>query len=74
MKLPRFSLRELFLIIVIAAMGCGWWVDHAALHTELDVSRYRLSYWPKQPGEKLEVELDADGVQTITSTVADDRP
>jgi hypothetical protein len=27
MKLPRFSLRELFLLVVIAAMGCGWWVD-----------------------------------------------
>lgn len=28
MKLPRFSLRELFLLVVIAAMGCGWWVEH----------------------------------------------
>lgn len=27
MKLPRFSLRELFLLVVIAAMGCGWWVE-----------------------------------------------
>ena len=26
MKLPRFTLRELFLLVVIAAMGCGWWV------------------------------------------------
>ena len=25
MKLPRFTLRELFLLVVIAAMGCGWW-------------------------------------------------
>jgi hypothetical protein len=28
MQLPRFSLRELFLLVVIAAMGCGWWVSH----------------------------------------------
>ena len=27
MKLPRFTLRELFLLVVIAAMGCGWWVE-----------------------------------------------
>jgi hypothetical protein len=27
MKLPQLSLRELFLLVVIAAMGCGWWVD-----------------------------------------------
>jgi hypothetical protein len=28
MKLPQLSLRELFLLVVIAAMGCGWWVEH----------------------------------------------
>ena len=27
MKLPQLTLRELFLLVVIAAMGCGWWVD-----------------------------------------------
>ena len=31
MKLPRFSLRELFLLVVIAAMGCGWWVRETQL-------------------------------------------
>jgi hypothetical protein len=25
---PRFTLRELFLLVLIAAMGCGWWVEH----------------------------------------------
>lgn len=25
MKLPQLTLRELFLLVVIAAMGCGWW-------------------------------------------------
>jgi hypothetical protein len=29
MKLPQLSLRELFLLVVIAAMGCGWWVEGA---------------------------------------------
>jgi hypothetical protein len=28
MKLPQLSLRELFLLVLIAAMACGWWVDH----------------------------------------------
>jgi hypothetical protein len=27
MKLPQLSLRELFLLVVIAAMGCGWAAD-----------------------------------------------
>jgi len=29
MKLPQLSLRELFLLVVIAAMGCGWWVERS---------------------------------------------
>lgn len=29
MNLPQISLRELFLLVVIAAMSCGWWVDHS---------------------------------------------
>jgi hypothetical protein len=50
MKLPRFSLRELFLLVVIAAMGCGWWVDRSrvahrlnATEAELEKSRLMLS-------------------------------
>jgi hypothetical protein len=31
MKLPQLSLRELFLLMVIAAMGCGWWLDREGL-------------------------------------------
>jgi hypothetical protein len=26
-KLPQLTLRELFLLVALAAMGCGWWVD-----------------------------------------------
>ena len=28
MKLPRFSLRELFLLVLVCAVGAGWFVDH----------------------------------------------
>jgi hypothetical protein len=24
----KLSLRELFLLVTLAAMGCGWWLDH----------------------------------------------
>jgi hypothetical protein len=34
MKLPQLSLRELFLLVVIAAMGCGWWVDRQKLSVD----------------------------------------
>jgi hypothetical protein len=35
MKLPQLSLRELFLLVVIAAMGCGWWVEREKLESRL---------------------------------------
>ena len=35
MKLPQLSLRELFLLVVIAALGCGWWVESARLRRQL---------------------------------------
>ncbi len=28
MKLPQFSLRDLFWLVALVAMGSGWWVDH----------------------------------------------
>jgi hypothetical protein len=40
MKLPRFAIRELFLLVVTAAMGCGWWVDR---WTILKVSAAKLA-------------------------------
>lgn len=29
MKLPRFNLRDLFWLVLVMAMGCGWWVDRS---------------------------------------------
>jgi hypothetical protein len=39
MKLPRFTLRELFLLVVIAAMGSGWWVERLRLARDLHEAR-----------------------------------
>ena len=42
MKLPQFSLRELFLLVALVAMGCGWWVRERQLRTELgEAGRWR---------------------------------
>jgi hypothetical protein len=51
MKLPQLSLRELFLLVVIAAVSCGWWVDRSALRAELkrfqrETAKYLLSLPP----------------------------
>jgi type II/III secretion system protein len=42
MKLPQLSLRELFLLVVIAAMGCGWWVDRDSLRRQLLAQDYNV--------------------------------
>jgi hypothetical protein len=26
-KLPQLTLRDLFWLVALVAMGCGWWVD-----------------------------------------------
>ena len=27
MKLPQLTLRDLFWLVALVAMGCGWWVE-----------------------------------------------
>jgi len=46
MKLPQVSLRELFLLVVIAAMGCGWWVEHVSTVHRLERAE-RAANWFK---------------------------
>lgn len=31
----KFSIRELLLLVTLAAVGAGWWTDRAKLHGEL---------------------------------------
>ena len=38
----KLSLRELFLLVVIAAMGCGWWVESARLRRQLQEANKKL--------------------------------
>jgi len=42
MKLPQLSLRELFLLVALVAMGCGWWVDRQSANDRLDECQQRL--------------------------------
>ena len=46
MKLPQLSLRELFLLVALAAMGCGWWVDRrtcAAAQRRADAEAWKAA-------------------------------
>ena len=40
MKLPQLTLRDLFWLVALVAMGCGWWVDRH-LAVEAIARRYR---------------------------------
>ena len=35
----KLTLRELFLLVVIAAMGCGWWVRERHWNSAVQVER-----------------------------------
>ena len=39
MKLPQLSLRDLFWLVALVAMGCGWWRRERAFQDELQRSR-----------------------------------
>ncbi len=55
MKLPQLYLRELFLLVVIAAMGCGWWVERSRSKLHSDMWREHAAYWEAK-AERLLVE------------------
>ena len=38
MKRPRFTLRDLFWLVLVAAMGCAWWANH---HSFKELQRLR---------------------------------
>lgn len=75
MKLSRFSLRELFLLVVIAAMGRGWWVERqsAAAEREKNEKLSRMLPWKdvelisffeeylRKEGYKVEWEVKREG-------------
>ena len=60
MKLPRFTLRDLFWLVLVAAMGCAWWVERQATTERERQSRvawsmlWRWSFDPKPsfPGDR----------------------
>jgi hypothetical protein len=37
----KLSLRELFLLVALAAMGCGWWVNHRRLAANAEKTKLR---------------------------------
>ena len=40
-KLPKLTLRDLFWLVALVAMGCGWWVDRrsVAARAKLEINQ-----------------------------------
>ena len=68
MKLPQLSLRELFLLVALVAMGCGWWMRERQLQSRFDLMNRVLVGWPMEPGEKLEIVMDEQGLESTGFT------
>jgi hypothetical protein len=60
MALPKLNLRDLFWLVVVVAMGLGWWLEHDRFQEAKD----KLDLWPQKPGDKLEVSIDERGEVT----------
>lgn len=44
MKLPRFHLRDVFWLVLVVAMGLGWWLSDRNSKTLLDVERKKVEH------------------------------
>ncbi len=42
MKLLRFTLRDLFWLVLVAGLAAGWWADRARLRAEMKAVRLQL--------------------------------
>jgi hypothetical protein len=62
----KLTLRELFLLVALVAMGCGWWVRERQLQSRFDLLKEFLAGWPMEQGEKLEVVMDEQGLKSTT--------
>jgi hypothetical protein len=41
----KFTIRDLFLVTVIAALVVGWWVDHVAIRAQLKTVQDESRKW-----------------------------
>jgi hypothetical protein len=67
MKRPRVTLRDLFWLVLVAAMGLGWWVERAQLKQRLERDTRHINVW-SLPDESLESFVDADLRQLVDKT------
>lgn len=59
MKRPKLHLRDLFWLVLVVAMGFGWWVERVRLKQQLEQETRQVHVWAL-PDESLEPFVDAD--------------
>lgn len=64
-NLPQLHLRDLFWLVLLAALGIGWWCDRQSLQAENDRGQERLFAWPTQSGQVMEATMREDGSTEI---------
>ncbi len=45
MTFPKLNLRDLFWLVVVVAMGCGWWVDRSAQQRQAVMQKQRADWY-----------------------------
>jgi hypothetical protein len=45
MKLPKFNLRDLIWLVVVVAMGVGWWIDRTRQQQRIDALEADAKLW-----------------------------
>jgi hypothetical protein len=61
MKLPQLTLRDLFWLVLVAAILCGWWVGRQQPEPAL------IQVPPAEPG-RYELVIGKDGLQIMVDT------
>ena len=67
MKLPRFTLRDLFWLVLVCALGLGWRVDRAKLNATANAVAHD---W-RQQNELLHDALDRGGLEVVVREEGD---
>ncbi len=68
MKIPQLHIRDLFWLVALVAVSCGWWVDH----TRTSIAHRRYLYC-KDVAEEYQSKLRKLGYQAEFDEVAEIR-
>jgi len=70
MKLPRFTLRDLFWLVLVCALAVGWWVERSRLTAQIDGLDKLHELKLKQACIDLENELQAHKTELAVEQAA----